>query len=351
MSPPTNTNTAGQADGSLGYGWLGSEQRATDRSGLLLMGARLYNPVTGSFTSVDPVTGGNETAYGYPLDPVNGVDLDGQLFGFIKKGATRFAKKWKSNASGCADHKLKSCGKLFVNNVEALTAVTGVSGVARRVGKYAVKKGGKRVASKTAQSCRNSFLSGTQVLLADGSTKAIEAVQVGDLVLATNPETGESAAEEVIDLIPGSGLKDLVRVGTDPDADGATNWLMATEAHPFWVSARGWVDAGDLMLGDLLVSDDGRLVEVTSLSETVRVAVVHNLTIDRIHTYYVLAGEQPVLVHNASCPVHGHPPQGTGKTGKPKHQTADARRQKEQQKSTNKNKRRPQCTRQPHCPS
>ena len=41
------------------------------------MGARLYNNITGHFTSVDPVPGGNTTAYTYPQDPINQYDLDG----------------------------------------------------------------------------------------------------------------------------------------------------------------------------------------------------------------------------------------------------------------------------------
>ncbi len=62
------------------YGWVGTNQRATDTSGLVLMGARLYNPVTGLFTSVDPVAGGNTTDYAYPQDPINKYDLDGNFF-------------------------------------------------------------------------------------------------------------------------------------------------------------------------------------------------------------------------------------------------------------------------------
>jgi hypothetical protein len=44
-----------------------------------LMGARFYNPVRGLFTSLDPVPGGNDTAYNYPGDPINSYDLDGRM--------------------------------------------------------------------------------------------------------------------------------------------------------------------------------------------------------------------------------------------------------------------------------
>ncbi|MGC4174483.1 DNRLRE domain-containing protein [Demequina sp.] len=65
--------------GAVRYGWLGAHQRATDGTGLVLMGARLYNPVTGQFTSRDPIKGGNTAAYAYPQDPLNLSDLTGKF--------------------------------------------------------------------------------------------------------------------------------------------------------------------------------------------------------------------------------------------------------------------------------
>lgn len=71
------THNPGGTQG-VGYGWLGQHQRATTDTGLILMGARLYNPATGTFTSLDPVLGGNDTNYGYPNDPINTTDITGQ---------------------------------------------------------------------------------------------------------------------------------------------------------------------------------------------------------------------------------------------------------------------------------
>ena len=69
-------------------GWLGGKQRAQDTTSLILMGQRLYNTVTGLFTSVDPVPGGNTTDYAYPQDPINQYDLNGlfALRTWIKRG-------------------------------------------------------------------------------------------------------------------------------------------------------------------------------------------------------------------------------------------------------------------------
>lgn len=84
-----------EVDGPLGYGWLGAKQRSTSSAtaGLTLMGVRFYNGVRGLFTSLDPIHGGNDTAYSYPNDPINQVDLDGQR-GRWKK-AWKWAKKNK----------------------------------------------------------------------------------------------------------------------------------------------------------------------------------------------------------------------------------------------------------------
>ncbi|EPH17851.1 RHS repeat-associated core domain-containing protein [Dermabacter sp. HFH0086] len=63
--------------GPVGCGWLGAKGRATSdaTAGLTLMGVRLYNQATGTFTSTDPVPGGSSTAYNYPTDVVSIFDL------------------------------------------------------------------------------------------------------------------------------------------------------------------------------------------------------------------------------------------------------------------------------------
>ncbi|MFE5563917.1 EndoU domain-containing protein, partial [Amycolatopsis japonica] len=148
----------------------------------------------------------------------------------------------------------------------------------------------------------NSFVPGTLVLLADGTYKPIEQVTLGDRVLSTDPVTGLTQARPVVNLIPGQGLKELVRITVDTDGDrgDATGTVTATAEHPFWVGGSGhWTDAEDLDRGNLLRTPDGRLLEVVAVHEWTQQQQVHNLTIEGLHTYYVNVGGQDVLTHNA----------------------------------------------------
>ncbi len=61
------------------YGWLGANMRSNDAlGGTLIMGARLYNPATGRFLSVDPIANANANNYVYPQDPIGNDDLSGK---------------------------------------------------------------------------------------------------------------------------------------------------------------------------------------------------------------------------------------------------------------------------------
>ncbi|NYI07409.1 RHS repeat-associated protein [Allostreptomyces psammosilenae] len=167
------------------------------------------------------------------------------------------------------------------------------------------RAGGAQATSASRGSCvDNSFTPDTPVLMADGTRKAIADVEVGDRVLATDPATGRTEAETVTDLIVGEGVKHLVDlvVDTDGEAGGETATLTATDNHPFWVeNTKRWTDADDLNPGDTLTTADGTTVTVASLTWYSATLRVHNLTVSDLHTYYVLADETPVLVHNSNC--------------------------------------------------
>ncbi|MCS0637858.1 YnfC family lipoprotein [Streptomyces sp. LP05-1] len=149
----------------------------------------------------------------------------------------------------------------------------------------------------------NSFVAGTEVVLADGSRKPIEEVREGDQVLATDPTTGKSSKQEVTATIVGKGQKQLVRLTVDTDGDrgGATDTITATKGHPFWVpDLKKWLTAGELKPGQWLQTGSGSWVQVDAVRAWTQQAAVYNLTVDTAHTYYVLAGATSVLVHNCN---------------------------------------------------
>ncbi|MFD8077149.1 polymorphic toxin-type HINT domain-containing protein [Streptomyces sp. NPDC059718] len=150
----------------------------------------------------------------------------------------------------------------------------------------------------------NSFVPGTKVLMADGSTKAIEKVKVGDKVVATDPKTGETRTETVTAEIKGRGLKHLVKVTIDIDGKhgSKTAEVTATDGHPFWVAELGeWIKATDLKSDQWLRTSAGTYVQITAIERwTVKQSTVNNLTVSDLHTYYVQVGDTSVLVHNCN---------------------------------------------------
>ncbi|WP_432017300.1 polymorphic toxin-type HINT domain-containing protein, partial [Streptomyces hydrogenans] len=148
---------------------------------------------------------------------------------------------------------------------------------------------------------RNSFTPDTHVLLADGTSKPIKDLKPGDQVMATDETTGETTGKNIAATIVGDGEKHLVRITVDTDGDKgtATAPITATDGHPFWIPALNkWIDAKDLKPGQWLRTSAGTHVQITAVQAWTQTASVRNLTVADFHTYYVLAGPAPVLVHN-----------------------------------------------------
>ncbi|MFE1881618.1 polymorphic toxin-type HINT domain-containing protein [Streptomyces diastatochromogenes] len=146
----------------------------------------------------------------------------------------------------------------------------------------------------------NCFLAGTKVLLANKSSKNIEDMKVGDEVLATDPETGETGPHKVARLIVNDHDKRFNELTIKTPA--GERKLTATHEHPFWVPEIGqWVRAGDLTVGMHLREPDGSTAQIAANRTYLAHARTYNLTVEDLHTYYVLAGNTPVLVHNSSC--------------------------------------------------
>ncbi|WP_316520897.1 polymorphic toxin-type HINT domain-containing protein [Kitasatospora brasiliensis] len=188
-------------------------------------------------------------------------------------------------------------------------------------GSFASSPVGKGVAAKNAAnaakksggkpSC-NSFPPDTLVLMADGTTKPIGEIGVGDTVAAADPQTGQAAGKEVTDKIvtpDDTQFTELTlsAVGEEGSSSASIR-LVSTAQHPYWDDTdRQWILAEDLQPGHrLFTADHGSLVVVSARTYTTQPQVAHNLTVADLHTYYVLAGATPVLVHNSNCDEFGN---------------------------------------------
>src|SRR5690606_18311806 len=137
--------------------------------------------------------------------------------------------------------------------------------------------------SKVTSSCKiSSFLPCTEVLMADGSTRAISQVEVGDLVMSEDPVSGERSPQPVTGVIGSYGDKELVSVSFHDGTGGITGVgsLTATGGHPFWVEGeQRWKEARDLVPGDAVIGPDGERSWVTSTSTDRRLQQVNNLSV------------------------------------------------------------------------
>lgn len=151
-----------------------------------------------------------------------------------------------------------------------------------------------------ANPCNHSFVSGTEVELADSGKKEIQEVKVGDRVTATDPKTGKTTVRKVTAAIVTKDDKEFVDL-TVKNKKGEAGAVVATVTHPFWVaSAHKWVDAGRLEPGMVLQTLKGKLATLTAVRHFTKLQRTYDLTVSSVHTYYVLAGTTPILVHNCN---------------------------------------------------
>ena len=158
------------------------------------------------------------------------------------------------------------------------------------------------VYGKGASCC---FDAGSKVLMADGTTKNIEDVKVGDMVMSLNEETGDFVAQRVIKTIIKENSDDLVYVNL---SNGKRIGMRAY--HPL-LTTEGWkslrpelvetlIDVGNVQMlevGDTLVGYEEN-VSIVSIEEREDIANynTYNLSVENTHNYIV----EGVVVHNAA---------------------------------------------------
>ncbi|MFI5241147.1 MAG: Hint domain-containing protein, partial [Microgenomates group bacterium] len=132
------------------------------------------------------------------------------------------------------------------------------------------------------------FLGGTQVLMANGTSKNIEDIKPGDIVLSYDLQNGRTTWQVVVQLL------------THKDVDGGylviNDDLKVTGNHRMWSPSESeWVTADSLKVGDTLLDQSGKNVTVNSIEAVEGTNTVYNLTLPGpTHTYFA----DGVLVHN-----------------------------------------------------
>jgi Pretoxin HINT domain len=102
---------------------------------------------------------------------------------------------------------------------------------------------------------------------------------------------------------------------TITDRDSRTSTLHTTQHHPFWDETRhAFIDAGQLTVGDELRTPDAKLVKVSNIRSFTGSHAMYNLSVATDHTYYVIAGNTPILVHNCYNPANLGQTYGTNGT-------------------------------------
>lgn len=163
---------------------------------------------------------------------------------------------------------------------------------------FGSSKGGKAVA-KTGGSVLDfccCFPAGTSVWTKNGALP-IEQIKVGQLVLARDPKTGETAEKLVTALIE-TKPKPLYQLSVR-DSAGKVTALQVTGDHPFWVKDAGWVVVSSLQTDMALTDLDEKVLHVVSAESSGITAQTYNFTVADFETYF--AGDEKILVHNCKC--------------------------------------------------
>ena len=120
------------------------------------------------------------------------------------------------------------------------------------------------------------FGAGTQVLMADGSSKAIEDIKVGDYVLTKENEKSSK-------LVKGKVIDTHQRVVSGYMIINGS--LRVTNNHKMWVND-SWKEAGSIQIGDMLTDRNGNLIRVSSIEGLNGKFTVYNLGVDKYNTYF-----------------------------------------------------------------
>jgi len=272
-------------------------------SGLVYMGARYYSPELGRFISPDPADFVSQVEsnpmlfnrYAYANNnPYKYTDPDGETpveiatellpaAGRSFAALALYANGMINNDQAMMNVALEVMRENQVDSLIAIASVAAPPGAGRA---YKFNKASRRVDGSCC------FVAGTQIVTESGS-KSIELIELGELVLSKEVETGEQAYKPVTRLYERKRVIYELRVA---HTNGREELIETTDDHPFYVVGSGFVDVIDLMPGNTLTTATGESIAVLSVVNSGRVDTVYNIEVADFHTYY--ATEYEILVHN-----------------------------------------------------
>lgn len=126
--------------------------------------------------------------------------------------------------------------------------------------------------------------------------KAIELIRPGDVVLSRDELNPEGPVEPLV------VSEAFVRVSPILRLKIGGCELRPTGEHPFYVPGRGWVMAGRLRPGDLVLTMSGEPARVDAVIDPGEVVTVYNFKVAAYHTYFVGADDWgfAVWAHNTN---------------------------------------------------
>ncbi len=251
-----------------------------------------------------------------------------------------------------APKAMKAVGGLFGKGATEAEETAATDATSQATSKAEAKGAGSRSESGgcKGKGVPHSFTGSTRVLMAGGTTKAIDQIKVGDTIANAVPGQTGTQAHTVTAVIVTTTDHDFVDVGIKRSTGSATKAVLKSAAkktavglaasaalftilsathtaadkhdlsatapvaaqvstqpsdhltttfhHPFYDETQAsFTDAKDLHPGDVLQTPTGT-AEVTDVRLYHANTTTYDLTIGDLHTYYVLAGQTPVLVHN-----------------------------------------------------
>lgn len=292
----------GAAGCSVRQGFTG---KLSGEAGERMAGGRVTAVLSADVTVDGQPAGGCTSARG--TFPVSGGTVSGTLSCSVPEAGPAFSAA-EARHKAVAEARSRAAGGIPVRYSFFSRATTTVNACALPADGVKRLLDLIRKERRDAEKCAakpHSFPPGTPVLMADGTRRDIEDVRVGDRVTATEPRSGTTAARPVTDVITTEDDKDFTRLTVAADRGPRGSAVVtATDTHPFWLVNRDrWVEAEDIRTGDTLRTPEGKALTVTDVSGHRTSRRTHDLTVAGVHTYYVLAGDAPVLVHNTDCGV------------------------------------------------